>query len=642
MNTKIALIGNPNCGKTTLFNTLTGTYQKTGNWTGVTTEQKVGRCKFNRKIKIIDLPGLYSLNANSKDEQSVISCLKSNPPDVIINVVDGTNLERNLFLTCELLRLKIPVVIAINFLDQLEKNKITVSEEKFSKIFDVPIVSVSALKNKNVSKLIDVAKNHDKISNKIVIKGNEKSTKEIYKFIEENISKIIVKKQTSAEKFTQKADNILTHKIFSIPIFFCIITIVYFLSIKIGGVLGSGVNYCFDGFSNLINNWLMASKVPDFMVSLVCDAIIKGVGTVASFFPQILVLFILLTLIEQSGYASRIAFILDRIFRSFGLSGKSILPMVVSCGCTVTGLMSTRTIENTAERRMTVFLTPFMPCGAKTAVFGWFSSVFFNGNALIASSMYFLSILCVCVFGKVLKSLKCFKNMQGEFILEMPTYRVPAVKDVVCVLIEKLKEFIVKAGTIVFLISVGLWGLENFGVYGYTYGVVEDSFLFTIGNFIKTIFYPLGFSTWQASVSVLTGFLAKEAVVETICLLSSDATSLFSTTYSVYAFMAFVLLSPPCIASLATAKRELNSTKWFLAMILFQFLSAYTVALIINGIGFLVKAPIGLILSVIIGIIITIVYSKCLNKAKKTKCLGCKLCKIGESKCQIKAKRYTT
>ncbi len=640
MNKKIALIGNPNCGKTTLYNALTGKYQKTGNWTGVTTEKRSAPYKNDDDIIITDLPGVYSLNAWSLDERVVTTYIKDSPPDVFINVLDGTNLERNLFLTLELCLINVPIVLAINFSDELEKNNILLNEKRLSELLGVPVIKISALKNDGIEQLIDSAKTVQKKPKPL--QNANTTARERYEFIEKMIEQVVIKKQTRCEIFTQKADKLLLNKVFALPIFFIVMTIVYFLSIKMGGVLG---NILLNGLSQMENstrNFLIEHGVPNFLISLSCDAILKGVATVCSFLPQILILFALLTLIEQFGYASRIAFILDRIFRTFGLSGKSIIPMIVSSGCAVSGLMSTRTISETSERRMTVFLSPFIPCGAKTAVFGWFSCTFFNGSALIATSMYFLAILCTAVFGWILKKLKVFKCNDGTFILEMPLLRKPSVKDLFFVMKEKTTDFITKAGTIIFLISIALWFLQNFGISGYTNGNVQKSFLFAIGNAIKFIYYPLGFSNWQTSVALISGAFAKEAVVETLILTASDFQTLFNNAFSVYAFMAFVLLSPPCIASLATARTELNSNKWFIAMLVFQFASAYVVALAINCLGILFTGNFGLLLSAFVVIMILIITIECVKKLKHTKCKLCGLCKKGAKKCQSSKKRYTT
>lgn len=633
MNRTIALLGNPNAGKTTLFNALTGTYQKTGNWTGVTTEKKIGEYRKDKRVKIIDLPGLYSLSTFGDDEKAVKDFLTSTPPMAIINIVDGTNLERNLYLTSQLIELKIPVVIAVNMMDDLEKNGIKLNVEKLSETFGVPVVLVSALKNKNVDKLMETVvrlKSLPKDLRSLRLIGN--TTNERYEFIERNVKKIIQKKQTKAERFTQKADDVLTHKIWGFPIFFAVMTIVYVLSIRLGGQIGSSIAVAFERLSDFSDAFLSKNAVPEWLNSLTTDAIIKGMGTVASFLPQVLILFSLLAVIEESGYASRIAFILDRFFRSFGLGGKSLIPITLACGCTVTGLMSTRTIEDKTEKRMTIFLAPFMPCGAKTAVFGWVSYEFFGGSALIASSMYFLGMLCIAIFGKVLKKFKAFSMQNGAFILEIPTLRRLSVKDIIYTLWEKTKDFTAKAGAIVFLVTVGIWFLQNFGFSGYTYGAIQSSFLYIVGNALKFLFYPLGFGSWQTTVATLSSFLAKEAVVESLKMVSSDPCSLFYNGFTVYAFMSFVLLSPPCVASISTAKRELKSNKWVLFMLCFQFSCAYIVAFIINGVGLIISLSTNLILTSILVIIILSLTVLAVIKLKKTKCTACSACAKG-SKC---------
>ena len=640
MNDIIALVGNPNCGKTTLFNALTGTYQKVGNWTGVTVEKKEGEYKKNKRIKIVDLPGLYALKTGANDETVAYKYLIKTPPKVIINVVDGTNLERNLYLTTELTTLKIPMVIAVNMCDQIEKKGDKLNDKELSKLFGVPVIPVSALKNFNVDELINVAINNEKkpfLHNLNDYKGKTTVNKR-YDFIEKNIKNIINKPTIKLQTFTEKADNVLMHRVWGIPIFFAVMVLVYFLSINIGGLIGKKISYAFEVFSKTVEIKLIGAGVSEWIISLLCNAVISSIGGVTSFLPQILVLFALMAIIEESGYAARVAFLLDRFFRSFGLGGKSLLPMIVSCGCTVTGIMATRTIEGENERRMTVFLSPFMPCGAKTAVFAWFSTVFFSGSALIAASMYFLGILCVGIFGIILKRFKAFKSNNGGFLMEIPPLRFPSGKDVLFVLIEKVKEFTTKAGLIVFAVSVFLWLLMSVGVSGYVGSDIEKSFLFVIGNALKYLFYPLGFGSWQASVAIISGFFAKEAVVETLSLISQDVHTVFNSAYSAYAFMAFILLSPPCIASLATAHAELGK-KWFLGMLLFQTLSAYIVSFVINSIGFLIERRLGLLLSVLIVIIITLSVFYAIKYLKKSKCRLCKNCKKGE-KCQ-RVKRFT-
>ena len=643
MNNVIALIGNPNSGKTTLFNALTGSNQKVGNWTGVTVEKKESSYKKDKQVKIVDLPGLYSIKGQSIDQKTAFNYLIKNKPTAVINVVDGTNLERNLFLTLELLRLNVPIVIAINMCDELEKNNVKLDVKKLSEILNVPIVFISALKGKNLDEVVRISlnlKNRPKMEENI--KNIELDAKNGYNYISKILGEVLVKKPLRSELLTQKADKILMHKIWGMPIFFFIMTGIYFLSMKLGGFIGQYISLFFENFGGSVRSRLIELNVSTWVISLLCDAVINSIGGILSFLPQILILFALIAIIEESGYSSRIAFLLDRFFRSFGLSGKSFLPMIVSCGCTVTGLLSTRIIEGVNERRMTVFLSPFIPCGAKTAVFAYFSARIFNGNALIASSMYFLGIICVAVFGKILKRFKAFSKNADSFILEIPSLRTPSVKDVFFVMMEKVKEFITRAGLIVFTVSVFLWLLKSVGTTGYVGDRVEESFLFFIGDKLKYLFYPLGFFDWHLSVSIISGTFAKEAVVESLSLLAGDVNSLFSNRFTAYAFMAFILLSPPCIASLATAKSELGSKKWFLFMLIFQTTVAYIVAFIINLVGFILESASGLILSLIIVIIIAISLIFAIVKLKNSKCKLCTCNCKGDIKCRQTGKPYTT
>ena len=607
-NINVALVGNANSGKTTLFNKLTGTYQKTGNWTGVTVDKKEGLCKFDKSITIVDLPGIYSLYHKSEDERVVVDYLRHNKVDVIINIVDGTNLERNLFLTTQLCELGIPIVVAVNMFDQLQNNGMRLNENVLERLFGVKVVPISALKGTNIERLISVSRGHKSLPTALNLsaKGREEQVKERYSFIEKNISKIISTKTTKSERLTLKLDNVLTHRLFGIPIFFGVVFLMYFLSIKLGNFLGGYIQAFFNYLSHTTCASLLRINVSPWLISLISNGIINGLGVVISFLPQILILFFIMSIIEQSGYASRIAFNLDRFFRIFGLNGKSFIPMIVASGCTVTGLMATRIIENKSERRLTLYLLPFMPCGAKMLVFAFVSNKFFGASALVATSMYFLSILCIGGCGRILKNQKSFRDGRGTFILEMPNLKLPSIKDVLFVLLEKAKEFLVKAGSVILLVSILLWVLENVGFYGYTNGAVENSFLYMIGSAIRYVFYPLGFGSWQASVSILSGIMAKEGIIQTLESVTTDYSCVFYNLFSIYAFMAFILLSPPCIASILTAKRELNNKKEFIKMLCFQTLTAYVVAFLINGIGFLIERQRGLIFLLVIGIMITI------------------------------------
>lgn len=686
----VCLMGNPNCGKTTLFNALTGTYQKVGNWSGVTTEAKTGNYKKNPSVKITDLPGLYSLSALTKDELAVTGYLKETPPDVIVNVLDGTNLERNLFLTCEIAALKIPMIIAVNFADELKKNGVTLDEKALSETFGgVPVIGISALKKTNLHELMVMAKNAavPKLYKPLV------GADEIYAFIESKISGVITKKQPKAERFTLKADGILTNGFTGVLVFVAIITAVYFLSIRAGTFLGGFIEAFFTSFGERTAITLFGLGADEWLISLVKDAAFGGIGTVLAFLPQILVLFSLLTLLEESGYMARVAFLLDGIFRRAGLGGKSVIPLVVSCGCTVSGITAARTIENENERVSTIILAPFMPCGAKTAVFGWFATVFFNGNPLVAVSLYFLSIFCVVVGGKVLKKMRDIKagkaaekisraaknggavktrrhssgggngkgngeeiaassvgkfekngfigdesTSDGEnFMLEIPVLRVPSLRNVFAALKEKTVDFIAKAGTVIFAVSIALWALKSFGLRGYCPQNPENSFLYLIGNVLKYPFYPLGFGSCEASVAVITGLLAKEAVIETLTLVCGSpaaAVGLFSNGFSVYAFIAFVLLMPPCAATLAVAKKELKSKRKFAFMLVFESVTAYLVALTINFIGVAISSSLNLIIRYVFVIMIAITFFACVGGVAS----GCRNCD-GKRSCKKCPKR---
>ncbi|MBR2870939.1 MAG: ferrous iron transporter B [Clostridia bacterium] len=636
MINSICLIGNPNCGKTSLFNSLTGSYQKTGNWSGVTTEKKEGFYKKNKKIKIVDLPGLYSLEAKTEDEKAVTKYLSENKPSLIINVLDGTNLERNLYLSCEIIRLGIPVVFVINFYDELQKNKISINFAKLKQLFGVEIIPISAKKNLNIDllerKMLNVLPVNE---GALLLKESSNNSKNI---VSHYMKDIINQKTTKTEIITEKLDKVFTHKYFGIPIFCMVVMLTYFLSSTVGGYLSGYISNFFAKFIISTSNSMFKAGFSPWIIDLFTNAVLKGVGSVLAFTPQILILFLLMTTIEESGYATRVTFILDRIFRSFGLGGKSVIPIILSSGCAVTGIMATRTIDCPKEKQMTVYLAPFMPCGAKSAVFAWFSYVFFNGSALVSTSLYFIGLFSIGLFGYILNKTKYFSKQTRHFLLEMPLLRLPSIKDLLRVLWEKVKDFTYKSGTVIFAVSVVLWLLSNFGIYGYTVNV-EESFLYSFGNIIKYIFYPLGFCNWQSAISVITGFFAKEAVVETFELLNSDFTLLFNNKFSVYAFMVFVLLSPPCAASISAAKNELKNKKSFWFMLVFQFVAGYTVALFIVLLGKLFTLNIGLIFSIILGIIILSIAFIILAK-RKYKCEKCFSCKGGV--CQKSSKHNTT
>ncbi len=630
MNKKIALIGNPNCGKTTLFNYLTGSHQKTGNWTGVTTEKKEGKLKKESNIDIIDLPGLYSFDARSSDEKAVLNYLEKERPDAIINVVDGTNLERNLYLTTEILALKIPTVIAVTFYDEIKNNNIFFDEKKLSLFLGVPVVPISAVSGENVNLLIQKAKVAQKLKPLVFSNRMEK-----FEFIKHALLNCIKYKPIKSEIITSKLDKILMSKSFGLVIFAMIMTLVYFITISLGSILGEKLSEVFDELSFSLESFLNSKSVSSLIISLVCGAIIKGMGVVSSFLPQILILFTLLSIMEESGYASRASFIIDGLFEKLGLSGRAFIPIMLSCGCTVSGLMATRTIENEREKKVTIFLSPFMPCGAKTAVFGWFSSVFFNNSPIIATSMYFIGIFCVALFGKLFDKMSK-SNSDVSFIMEIPTLRIPRIKDIYYVLTEKVKDYVTKASAIIFLVSLFLWALRNLGATGYVGDNIEKSFLFIIGEKLKYIFYPIGVTNWQSSVALISGIFAKEAVIESIELLSVNPQDLFLNNFSAYAYCTFILLAPPCIASISQAYHELKSKKLLIFMILFQTFVGYLLGSIINFIGILWHSRLNLILSLIIVIIVIALLIIAVEQLRKNKCRLCKNCKGGINVCKRK------
>ena len=625
---ELCLVGNPNCGKTTLFNLLTGAYQKVGNWAGVTVDKKQGFLRNDKRVKITDLPGLYSLSPNSPDEAVVTEFLKTFT-GVIVNVIDGTSLERSLFLTLSLLRLGLPMVVGINMMDQLKKEKAKLNLGEISKFLGVPVFEISAKRNQNVDKLINTALT---LKNSVLATKKENpfisaTTSKLHQMIEDRMESFISKTEYSSKTRTEKIDRVLTHELYGTLIFFAVMFFVYAVSLKLGGALGDRLGIGIGKFGELAAKLLVNLGVKYPVVDLLVNAVIKGIGSVLTFLPHLLILFFFMTLLEESGYTARVSLIFDKFFSRLSLSGKSVIPFVLSCGCTVAGIEASKVIENSKERELTVLLASFLPCGAKTAVFGWFSLVFFNGSALIALSLYVISFAVIYLVAKVYTLLKKTEK-EPVFILELPVFRTPSIKSVAIVLMNKTKEFLIKSGTVIFAVSIMVWTLTNFGFNGYTNGVSEQSFLYLIGNGIKYLFYPLGFYSWQSSVSLLSGVLAKEAVVETMEILSKYPNELFNNGFSVYAFMVFALLSPPCVASISVAVRELGSVKKVLKMILIELAIAYGVALIINLVGIILSLSIGLILSTIIGIITGIGLLFSLKEIIKAKyCANCVNCR---------------
>lgn len=669
MSLKIALAGNPNCGKTTLFNALTGSAQYVGNWPGVTVEKKDGKLRGHKDVIVQDLPGIYSLSPYTLEEVVTRNYLVNEKPDAIINIIDGTNLERNLYLTTQLLELNIPVVIAVNMMDLVEKNGDTINLDKLSEELGCAVLPISALKGSGskelIKKALEVAEAHqpgelphvfngsvehaiahiEESIEKIVSKENlrwyaiklfERDEKvvaelaldpELSKHIEEHIAdceaeldddaeSIVINqryayinnvapkamtKKANHEKLStsDKIDRIVTNRLLALPIFVAIMYLVYWLAIsKIGTPLTDWAN------DTLFAQWIIpgAKKgleslgASGWVVSLVVDGVINGIGSVLGFTPQMACVFLCLSILEDCGYMSRVAFIMDRIFRRFGLSGKSFIPFLISSGCGVPGIMATRTIENEKDRRMTMMTTTMIPCGAKLPVIATISAYILGNKWWVAPLMYFVGIgmvICSCI---ILKKTKQFAGEPAPFIMELPNYHIPSAKGVLIHVWERVWEFIKKAGTILFLCVVVMWVLSSYGFSHGSFGAVDakDSLMADIGGVVAFIFKPLGFGTWQAVASSISGFVAKEGIVSTMGVLSGlgaignyDASmrtafdAFFPSAIAAISFLMFNLFDSPCLAAISTVAKEMHNRNHFWNTIIFQNVSAYLFALVI-------------------------------------------------------------
>lgn len=676
MEIKIALAGNPNSGKTTLFNNLTGSRQRVGNWPGVTVEKKEGPLKGTNDVTIQDLPGIYSLSPYSLEEVVSRNYLVNEKPDAILNIIDGTNIERNLYLTTQLLELGIPVVVAVNMIDLVERNGDKIDLNRLSQELGCPVMAVSALKGKGTkevaAKAIEVAKKHQvapipEIYDKTVMSAlskieselqmqiddsmvrwysvkvferderideflkltDEKKTKiePIIKKVEETldddaesiitsqrydyIGTIVqhsVKKKGSKHELSvsDKIDKIVTNRILALPIFILVMYVVYTIamggtSISIGTIGTDWANDVLFGeiVPNFFDGILTSLQVNDVLYGLIMDGIIGGVGAVLGFVPQILVLFLLLSIMEDVGYMSRVAFIMDRIFRRFGLSGKSFIPMLVATGCGVPGIMASRTIEQDRDRKMTIMTTGFIPCGAKMPIIGLFAGAVFGGSSLVATSAFVIGIAAVIISGIILKKFKAFAGEPAPFVMELPAYHLPSAGNVLRATWERGWSFIKRAGTVILLSSIILWFLQGFGFTDGQFGMVEDnntSLLANIGNAIAWIFAPIGWvgdMAWKATVATFTGLIAKEEVVNTFGVLynfsevSEEGNEIWTliaqdfTPIAAYSFMIFNLLCAPCFAAMGAIRREMNNTKWTMAAIGYMCLFAYVSALIV-------------------------------------------------------------
>ena len=683
MEIKIALAGNPNCGKTTLFNALTGSNQYVGNWPGVTVEKKEGRLRGHKEVIIQDLPGIYSLSPYTLEEVVARSYLVNEKPDAILNIVDGTNIERNLYLTTQLIELGLPVVVAVNMIDLVRKNGDTIDLAKLGTALGCEVVEMSALKGEGgleaAEKAVALAQDRkagelphvftgsvehalahieESIQGRVdegylrwyaikLFERDEKVLEDLkldktlaehleehiadcekeldddaesiitnqrYAYINGVVSKAVKKKAPKGSlSVSDKIDQIVTNRVLALPIFAVVMFCIYAIAmggwpVSIGTMATDWANDVLFGelVPGAVDGILAALHVAEggVLYSLIQDGIVAGVGAVLGFVPQMLVLFFLLAIVEDIGYMARVAFIMDRIFRRFGLSGKSFIPMLVATGCGVPGIMASRTIEQDRDRKMTVMTTAFMPCGAKLPIIGLIAGAIFGGSAWVATSCYFIGIASIVISGIMLKKFKAFAGEPAPFVMELPAYHVPSAGNVLRATWERGWSFIKRAGTIILLSSIVIWFLQGFGFEGGAFGMVEEqdnSLLAAIGSALCFIFTPLGFGNWRATVATITGLVAKEEVVNTFGILyhfggelseaGDEIWSLVAADYtavSAYSFLIFNLLCAPCFAAMGAIKREMNNVKWTLGAIGYMCLWAYVLALIVYQIGGLV------------------------------------------------------
>lgn len=608
------LTGNPNCGKTTIFNTLTGSSQYVGNWPGVTVERKVGKLKRkNIDIDIVDLPGIYSINPYSMEEKVAEEFIRKGESDIIINVIDATSIERSLFLTMQLIETEKPVIAVLNMMDIIEKEGTVIDIGGLEKELGIKIIPVSAKKNKGMDELIQGLEFKKNMVKSAVFHRYIKDIKEMkndenisddkvssyrYKYIKKLIGNHIVPGKNRS-KTSRKIDNVLTHKYFGIPIFLTIMWTIYNLAINTVGAYSQGaVEHLLGIFSINVDRLLVSSGANEYIRSLIVEGVLSGVGSILLFLPQIMVLFFFIALLEDSGYMSRVSFILDKVFRRIGLTGKSFIPMFVGSGCSVPGIMAARMLDSDRERKMTIILTPFISCGAKMPLYIMFAAAFFPDKThWIIMSMYGIGVLAVALSGLFFRKF-IFKGHNEIFILELPDYRAPVVKNVMRQVWTRSKAFITKAGTIIFAGSVVIWFLQSFTPGFQLTDNPGESLLGLIGTFVAPVFKPLGFSDWKTSVAFMTGFIAKEMVVATLAVLNGvsesggfallDAIRVSFTPLSAFSFMIFIALAAPCIGAIAAAKRELNSWKWTGFAILYQTGVAYLMAFLVYNIGNLI------------------------------------------------------
>ena len=695
MDMKIALAGNPNCGKTTLFNDLTGSNQYVGNWPGVTVEKKEGRLKGRKDVIIQDLPGIYSLSPYTLEEVVARDYLVKEKPDAILNIVDGTNIERNLHLTTQLIELGLPVVVAVNMMDLVRKNGDQIDAKKLSDALGCQVVEISALKGEGgvaaaelAAKLAQqkrsgelphvftgsvehaIAHIEESIQGKVddrylrwyavkVFERDEKVladldlsadlrshledhivdcekeldddaesiiTNQRYAYINGLVSKAVKKHGEKHRLSTSdRIDQIVTNRILALPIFAVVMFAVYWVA------MGPFGTFLTDWTNDVLGTaWLVEIPraalegwgVNSVVVGLICDGALAGVGAVLGFVPQMLVLFLMLAILEDIGYMARIAFIMDRIFRKFGLSGKSFIPMLVGTGCGVPGVMASRTIENERDRRMTVMTTCFIPCGAKMPIIGLIAGALFGGSGLVAASAYFIGVAAIVISGIILKKTRMFAGDPAPFVMELPAYHIPSVGNVLRATWERGWSFIKRAGTVILASSIILWFLQGFGWENGAFGMVEDmnnSVLAAVGSAVAFIFAPLGFGNWRATVAVVTGLIAKENVVATFGVLYNFAGELSEngdeiwalvaqdyTAISAYSFMIFNLLCAPCFAAMGAIKREMNNGKWTAFAIGYMCVFAYVTSLIVYQIGGLITGEVSFGIGTVVAVVLIV------------------------------------
>ncbi len=594
----VALCGNPNCGKTTLFNLLTGSNQKVGNWPGVTVEQKSGTCKQNGSLLITDTPGIYSLLPYTADEKVACDFLMHGNPDVILNVVDATLLQRSLFLTTQLAKLGVPLVVALNMCDEAQALGLKIDVATLEKEFGVPFVEISAAKNIGVNQLVqkceEVSSKHVTATHK---RHNEtdfsEDTAEQYKKIAKLVNKATTHSPPTPQiakrrALSQKIDRFVLNKWLAFPLFALVMIAVFYLSTGgLGALLTNAINEQLTPRIQELFTRLLTKTGSQQLCSLVSDGIVAGVMSVVSFLPQVVILFGLIAALEASGYMSRIAFITDRALRSVGLNGRSFVSLLLGCGCSVPAIISARTIKNPQEKQATVTLAPFTPCSAKLAIIAFFTANIFDGNAFVAVSFYFVSLATIILGGLALKLLHRNGNDDVVFALELPTYRVPKFSNVVKQMYQHGKSFLTKAGTVIFAASVALWFLQRFDAHLH-WTTAENSILANIGKAVAPIFYPLGFNDagygWQFAISTLTGISAKETVVATLQLLLPNEPQACISALGGYSFVVYNLLTAPCIAAISASFSE-QGVKGGIRSLLFQTTTAYIVSLAIYQLG---------------------------------------------------------